>query len=92
MRGHRTESRRSRAWGPRLANSSAPASVYLCGMGTNNVISLTQRRAAKLAAEISSPKLFLDPMADETVDEFIERVGNAIAELIGRDTADGRRS
>jgi hypothetical protein len=60
-------------------------------MGTNNVISLTQRRAAKLAAEISSPAVFLDPLEGETVDEFIERVGSAIADLIGRGTADGAR-
>jgi hypothetical protein len=58
-------------------------------MGKTNVVSLTQWRARKLAAEISSPKLFLDPLADETVDEFIERVGQAISEVIGRN-ADGR--
>ena len=53
------------------------------GMGTNNVVSLTRYRAAKLAAEISPPML-LEPLDDETVDEFIERVGNAISEVIGR--------
>jgi hypothetical protein len=60
-------------------------------MGTDNVISLAQRRAAKLAAQISSPAMILQPLEDETVDEFIERVGAAIAELVGTDV-DGRAS
>jgi hypothetical protein len=49
------------------------------------VISLAQWRAAKLGAEIASPAVSLEPLDDETVDEFIERVGSAIAKLIGRD-------
>ncbi len=54
-------------------------------MRTNTtVISLAHRRAAKLAAEIASPSVRLEPLDDETVDEFIERVGSAIADLIGR--------
>ena len=53
-------------------------------MGTNNVVYLTQYRAAKLAAEISSPEVSLEPLDGETVDEFVERVGNAIAAVIGR--------
>ena len=71
-------------WGPSLANSSGLAFVYLSGMGTNNVVSLAKWRAAKLGAEIAYPQVFLEPMDDETVDEFVERVGNAIAAVIGR--------
>jgi hypothetical protein len=59
-------------------------------MGANNVISLAQRRAAKLAAQVSSPPVLLEPLEDETVDEFIERVGAAIAELIGKDDTEDR--
>ena len=58
-------------------------------MGTNNVISLAQRRAAKiLAAEVATPAVLLEPLGDETVDEFIERVGTAIADLIARSNDD----
>ena len=60
-------------------------------MRTDNVVSLARFRAAKVAAEIASPAVSLEPLDDETVDEFIERVGSAIADLIGRSTADGRR-
>ena len=51
-------------------------------MGTNNVISMVHRRAQRLAAEISSPAISLEPHAGEDIDGFIERVGNAIAEMI----------
>ena len=61
-------------------------------MATDNVISLAQRRAAKLGAEIAAPAVLLEPLDDETVDEFVERVGNAIADLIDRSASDGRTS
>lgn len=52
-------------------------------MGTNNVVSMVHRRAERLVSEISSPMVLLRPDDDEDIDAFIERVGAAIAELIG---------
>ena len=82
--------RRVDAWGPSYGVGTLPRELFgprerlPPRMGTNNVISLAQRRAAKvLAAEVASPAVLLEPLDDETVDEFIERVGAAIAELIG---------
>jgi len=51
-------------------------------MGTNNVISIVDRIAARLAAEVSSPLVHIELERDESVDDFIERLGAVIAELI----------
>ena len=53
-------------------------------MGTNNVVSLVERRAEKLAAEIASPVVCLRPEKNEDIEAFIERIGAAIADLIDR--------
>jgi hypothetical protein len=55
-------------------------------MGSNNVVSIVHRRAQRLAAEIASPVVCLQPDDDEDIDAFIERIGAAIADLI--DTSD----
>jgi hypothetical protein len=67
-------------------------------MDADNVVSLAERRAAKLTAEVVAPAVVLEPLSGETVDDFVERVGNAIAEAMDRrrryacDGADGTPS
>jgi hypothetical protein len=56
----------------------------------NNVISMVHRRAERLMAEIAAPGVVLRPDDDESIDEFIERIGSAIAELMQRDAEGGR--
>lgn len=48
-------------------------------MGTDNVISIVHRRARRIFAEISSPAVEVEPEAEESIDAFVERVGEAIA-------------
>ena len=55
-------------------------------MGQNtNVISIVDRLAERLLSEIERPAVVVRPQPDESVDDFIERLGAAIADLLSDD-------